>query len=108
VFPVRLPPLRERRGDVELLAEQFRQAATARHGKRVPGFTTEALSTLSRYPWPGNVRQLEHEIERAVILAQDAEPIGTGRSQLRRHGGTPLPATPRGRDGAARRARCTT
>jgi Nif-specific regulatory protein len=93
VFPIRLPPLRERRGDVELLAEQFRQAATARHGKRVPGFTTEALSTLARYPWPGNVRQLEHEIERAVILAQDAEPIGMADLSSAVTGGTPLPTT---------------
>ena len=91
VFPVRLPALRERRGDVELLAEQFRAAATARHGKRVPGFTTEALAMLARYAWPGNVRQLEHEIERAVILAQDAEPIGTTDLSSAVTGGTPLP-----------------
>ncbi|MSP73276.1 MAG: FHA domain-containing protein [Myxococcales bacterium] len=75
VFPVSLPPLRDRKGDVELLAEQFRQAAVARHGKVVPGFTDEALAALSRCSWPGNIRQLEHEIERAVILAGDAEPI---------------------------------
>lgn len=92
VFPVRLPPLRERRGDVELLAEQFRQAATARHGKRVPGFTTEALTVLTRYAWPGNVRQLEHEIERAVILAQDAGPIGVADLSPAVTGGTPMPS----------------
>jgi transcriptional regulator with GAF, ATPase, and Fis domain len=91
VFPVRLPALRERRGDVELLAEQFRQAAVSRHGKRVPGFTTEALAALTRYAWPGNVRQLEHEIERAVILAMDAEPIGLADLSTAVTGGTPLP-----------------
>jgi len=76
VFPVRLPALRERRGDVELLAETFRQSAVARHGRFVPGFSQEALAALARYDWPGNVRQLEHEIERAVILAADGAPIG--------------------------------
>jgi transcriptional regulator with GAF, ATPase, and Fis domain len=76
VFPVRLPALRERGGDVELLAETFRQSAVARHGRYVPGFTHEALAALARHDWPGNVRQLEHEIERAVILAADGAPIG--------------------------------
>jgi transcriptional regulator with GAF, ATPase, and Fis domain len=76
VFPVRLPPLRERDGDVELLAERFREAACARNDKWVPGFTSEAIDALRRAPWPGNVRELEHEVERAVILADDGEPIG--------------------------------
>ncbi len=76
VFPVRLPPLRERDGDVELLAERFRETACARNDKWVPGFTRDALTALRRATWPGNVRQLEHEIERAVILADDGETIG--------------------------------
>ena len=75
VFPVALPPLRERKGDVDLLAERFREAAAARHGVASPGFTTEALHALSRFDWPGNVRQLEHEVERAVIMSGDGQPI---------------------------------
>ena len=94
VFPVRLPALRERKGDIELLAERFREAAAARHGKRVPGFTAEAMECLSRCPWPGNVRQLEHEIERAVIMAQDAEPISVVDLSAAVTGGTRMPTTP--------------
>jgi transcriptional regulator with GAF, ATPase, and Fis domain len=75
VFPVCLPPLRERAGDVRLLAERFRQAACARNGVFNTGFTPKALALLEGHPWPGNVRQLEHEIERAVILADEGEPI---------------------------------
>ncbi|MEZ4465932.1 MAG: sigma 54-interacting transcriptional regulator [bacterium] len=75
VFPVTLPPLRDRVGDVRLLAERFRQAACARAGIYNPGFTADALAALEGYGWPGNVRQLEHEIERAVILAEEGEPI---------------------------------
>ncbi|MCA9538736.1 MAG: sigma 54-interacting transcriptional regulator [Myxococcales bacterium] len=82
VFPVQLPPLRERDGDVVLLAERFREAACARHDCFVNGFTDEALRALTRYPWPGNVRQLEHEIERAVILAPTAGSIGLDELSL--------------------------
>jgi transcriptional regulator with GAF, ATPase, and Fis domain len=75
VFPVVLPPLRERQGDVRILAERFRQAVCARAGIYNPGFAPAALSALEAYAWPGNVRQLEHEIERAVILAEEGDPI---------------------------------
>ncbi len=76
VFPVDLPPLRDREGDVELLAERFRESACARHDCYVNGFTDEAMRAMTRYAWPGNVRQLEHEIERAVILAPEGGLIG--------------------------------
>ncbi len=75
IFPVRLPALREREGDVELLADRFREAFCARHDKWITGFTPEALRALRGCPWPGNVRQLEHEIERAVILADEGQAI---------------------------------
>ena len=75
VFPVQLPPLRARTGDVAVLAERFRQMACARHGRWIGRFTPEAMVALQRCAWPGNVRQLEHEVERAVILAADAAPI---------------------------------
>ena len=75
VFAVELPPLRDRRGDVELLAERFREQVCARHDIWVTGFTAEALDAIRRFHWPGNVRQLEHEVERAVIMAGDGAPI---------------------------------
>ena len=76
VFAVKLPPLRERGGDVELLAERFREQACARHDAWVGGFSPAALNKLEQYHWPGNVRQLEHEIERAVIMAEPGGAIG--------------------------------
>jgi Nif-specific regulatory protein len=75
VFPVRLPPLRERHGDVMLLADRFREASCGRHDRWVGTFTEAASKALAGYHWPGNVRQLEHEIERAVILTDDGQPI---------------------------------
>ena len=71
VFSVRLPPLRERGKDIEILSERFRESACARHDSWVGGFSVDALRALRTYHWPGNIRQLEHEIERAVILADE-------------------------------------
>jgi two-component system, NtrC family, response regulator HydG len=71
VFPVRLPPLRERREDVPLLAAAFLRRLAEKNGKRLTGFSPAALAALEASPWPGNVRELQHAIERAVILARD-------------------------------------
>jgi len=68
VFPVRVPSLRERTGDIPLLADFFLRRACAEYGKNLH-FTPEALDVLSRYSWPGNVRELENVIERLAILA---------------------------------------
>jgi DNA-binding NtrC family response regulator len=76
VLAVRLPALRERRGDVPLLAQHFLDAMCERHGKNVRGIDRRAMETLERYSWPGNVRELENEIERAVVLSDDGETIG--------------------------------
>ncbi|HEU4390503.1 MAG TPA: sigma 54-interacting transcriptional regulator, partial [Blastocatellia bacterium] len=70
VYPIKLPPLRERREDVPLLALHFLEAFTKRVGKNITGITDKALARLRRYDWPGNVRELENAIERAVIIAQ--------------------------------------
>jgi len=78
VVTVRLPPLRERHGDVALLARHFLDAHCEQHGKNVPGFRPDAIAALEAYPWPGNVRELDNEIERIVILAEDGEKIGLG------------------------------
>ncbi len=71
VINIELPPLRERIADVPLLAEHFLQRVCEESGKRVRGFTPEALEALQRYRWPGNVRELENVIERAVLLGKD-------------------------------------
>jgi DNA-binding NtrC family response regulator len=70
VFPVSLPPLRARPGDVALLCDHFIQKLAQATGKWVRGADAEALAILSAYPWPGNVRELENVIERAMILAR--------------------------------------
>jgi formate hydrogenlyase transcriptional activator len=71
VFPVTVPPLRERSGDVELLAQEFIDRLSARLRISRPSLTTDCLRRLRAYHWPGNVRELENIIERAVILAQN-------------------------------------
>ena len=75
-FPILIPPLRERREDIPLLAHRFLAGAVERHRKQVPGIDPAALALLARFDWPGNIRELENEIERAVALAHDGEPIG--------------------------------
>jgi Nif-specific regulatory protein len=68
VFPVFLPPLRDRKTDVLLLADHFVEKYARLHHKRVKRITTPAIDMLMRYHWPGNVRELENVIERAVIV----------------------------------------
>jgi DNA-binding NtrC family response regulator len=75
VIPIRLPPLRERRGDVRLLAQHFLRRFNLQLRRQVPGFVPQAVEVLQRYPWPGNVRELENLIERLVVLGRDNEPI---------------------------------
>jgi DNA-binding NtrC family response regulator len=70
VVEIPLPPLRGRAGDIPLLAEFFLRKAAAANRKTIEGLTPDALSLLQRASWPGNVRQLEHAVERAVILAR--------------------------------------
>lgn len=70
VITIWLPPLRERRDDIPLLARHFLEKSCQRLGKEVNGFTHEAMDALIRADWPGNVRELENVIERAVILTE--------------------------------------
>jgi formate hydrogenlyase transcriptional activator len=70
VFPVRMPPLRERRDDIPLLARHFAKKYSERHRKTIARIGSSALKALASYDWPGNVRELEHVIERAVIVSQ--------------------------------------
>lgn len=69
VYPIYIPPLRERREDIRPLVIHFIKLYQKKSGKRVTGITEQALSLLESYDWPGNVRELENAIERAVILA---------------------------------------
>jgi formate hydrogenlyase transcriptional activator len=71
VFPIRLPPLRERPEDIPLLVRHFAGQHAQRLHKPVHTIPAEALEALTRYPWPGNVRELQNVVERAVILARD-------------------------------------
>ena len=70
VVPIMLPPLRQRREDIPLLAENFLQKHNGRRHDKIRGFTQEAMEAMMKHDWPGNVRELENAVERAVVLAQ--------------------------------------
>ena len=72
VVPIRVPPLRERREDVPLLAAHFLQRFVRKHGVHVKGLSDNCLRALQRHDWPGNVRELQNVIERAVILCDQS------------------------------------
>jgi DNA-binding NtrC family response regulator len=97
VFPITMPPLRDRPGDIALLVEHFMQKFAQSSGKVVTGADPRALATLSTYPWPGNVRELENVIERAMILASgptlSVSDLDFGRRlAMTPAGGTPMAA----------------
>jgi len=69
---LRLPPLRERREDIPLLAGHFGRRHAARYRKQITGFAADAMQALRAHPWPGNVRELDHTIERSVLMAEES------------------------------------
>ncbi len=71
VFPIHIPPLRERKEDIPLLAMHFLEEYNREFGKKVKGFSEETLRFMENHPWKGNVRELRNFVERAVLLAQD-------------------------------------
>jgi formate hydrogenlyase transcriptional activator len=73
VFPLTIPPLRERREDIPLLARYFAQKYARRMKKPIESISTKVMTALAEYHWPGNVRELENFIERAVILSRGTE-----------------------------------
>ena len=94
VFPIELPPLRERAGDVEVLAPHLLAGIAERHGTSAPRLAADALDLLAAQPWPGNVRELANVLERALILgegrairAADLRPLAgteeSGRERVR-------------------------
>lgn len=75
VFPIRIPPLRERREDIPFLMEHFFRKFCTLHRREHAWFSPQAVEGVMNYPWPGNIRELENAIERAVILAEENETI---------------------------------
>lgn len=75
VFPIHLPPLRERAQDIPLLVKYFVKKYSASMGKRIESVPGGAIERLKSYAWLGNIRELEHVIERAMILSQAPELI---------------------------------
>ena len=70
VFPIDMPPLRERREDIPVLVEYFVDYCARKVGKNIQGITKESLDLLRSYPWPGNIRELQNVIERSVIMCE--------------------------------------
>jgi transcriptional regulator with GAF, ATPase, and Fis domain len=97
VFPIHLPPLRERGEDVVLLAREFVRRLGERMGKGEPGLSRDAQQLLVTYPWPGNIRELQNAIERALIVSDagliTAAQLGLTRPRLP-SGAAPLPGVP--------------
>jgi transcriptional regulator with GAF, ATPase, and Fis domain len=73
VFPVHLPPLRQRPDDIPLLADYFLRRAAPRLGRRIGGIAPASMRRLEQYPWPGNIRQLQNVIEQSALLCDDGE-----------------------------------
>ncbi len=90
VYPIRIPPLRERVDDIEPLALHLLQRFAALHGKRVAGLSDRALDAMRHHAWPGNVRELENLIERGVILVSPGEPVDVGELFALQPGGPPV------------------
>lgn len=78
VVPLKIPPLRERKGEVEFLLQSFIQRFAKKHRKPAPTISPLALEQLSSYPWPGNVRELQNYTERAVIMVEEGRELAFG------------------------------
>jgi len=92
VFPITLPPLRERRGDIAALAEHFAALVAEQNGWKARGFDKAALDELARYAWPGNVRELRNVVERLLLLTDGTVSADAVREVLTaRHAKTSAP-----------------
>jgi DNA-binding NtrC family response regulator len=91
VFPVEVPPLRDRGDDTLVLAEHFLQRYTRKHGVKATGFSETAKTAIATYRWPGNVRELQNTVERAVILSEAGRPVSAAALGL--HGMEDLDVT---------------
>jgi formate hydrogenlyase transcriptional activator len=92
VFPIEIPPLRERREDIRMLVEYFIDRYSSKAGKKIRRIDKKSLDRLQSYPWPGNIRELQNVIERSVILC-DTEDFSVDESwlSLERQASRPLP-----------------
>jgi transcriptional regulator with GAF, ATPase, and Fis domain len=90
VFPIELPPLRERQEDIPLLAEHFLRQGAERSGMPAPRLNKEHLKQLGAYNWPGNIRELQNVIERAVILSRNDGVLRFSLSQPSSRSSKPL------------------
>jgi formate hydrogenlyase transcriptional activator len=96
VFPICIPPLRERPEDIPLLVRHFVQEAARRMNKTIDAIPSATMEALSQYRWPGNIRELENVIERAVILSPSSVlrvPLGDLRSRISPGHGSGKPHT---------------
>jgi len=89
VIEIRIPPLRERPGDIPLLAQHFLSKYAAANGKEIQGLSDEVMALLLAHPWQGNVRELENAMERAVVLANEPRLLPLHFPTLRRPGAEP-------------------
>jgi len=90
VITINVPPLRERREDIPVLANHFVRVYAAKNNRRLEGLSDEAVRQLEAYSWPGNIRELENVVERAVVLARGAR-IDVVDLPPEIAGATPLP-----------------
>src|SRR5204863_3146256 len=90
VITITVPPLRERREDIRVLAEHFLRLYAAKNNRRLEGFAKEAMRRIEAYSWPGNVRELENVVERAVVLARGS-PVEVTDLPDNVGGATPMP-----------------
>jgi len=91
VFPLEVPALRERQPDIALLVEYFAHRYAQRAGKRIRGICRDALAQLQSYDWPGNIRELQNVIERAVIVC-DSDTLSIDARWLAGRAAAPSPA----------------
>ena len=90
VFPIAIPPLRQRKEDIPLLVDYFLEQISRRLGRPIPRLNRTTLAELVAYDWPGNIRELQHVIERGIIVAEGGSlQVELGSSQ--RHSGIPAP-----------------
>jgi len=92
VFPIEIPPLRERRKDIPLLVEYFIDRYARKAGKNIRSISRETLDLFQSYPWPGNVRELQNVVERSIIVCE-TESFSVDESWLSRQSPTPTPPT---------------
>jgi nitrogen regulation protein NR(I) len=93
VVPIALPPLRERRSDIPMLARHFIEKYNRKLNKRIEGITDEAMAQLQAYAWPGNIRELENLIERVLLFADGPHITAKDLPDTTRQGTTPPPAS---------------